>query len=90
MVNEHLEKFQEGHSIAEFMVIPQYRRKGIGRKVAVSVFEKYPGNWEVRPADGSEKAYLFWKAVIEEYTQQNFLYEDFVFLFTNNKNILPL
>ena len=83
MVNEHLERFQDGHSIAEFMVIPKYRRKGIGRKVAVSIFEKYPGNWEVRPAYGSEKAYLFRRNVIEGYMHQEFLYEDSIFLFTN-------
>ena len=83
MVNEYMQKFSEGHSIAEFMVIPKYRRRGVGKKAAVLCFEKYRGNWEARPSYGSEKAYLFWKNVIEKYTDGKCRFEDGIFLFQN-------
>ena len=83
MVNEYMQKFSEGHSIAEFMVIPKYRRRGAGKKAAVLCFEKYQGNWEVCPSYGSEKAYLFWKNVIEKYTDGECRFEEGIFLFQN-------
>ena len=61
MINTHMQKSGFGHSIAEFMVLPKFRRKGIGKSAAILCFEKYPGAWEVSPSYGSEQAYLFWK-----------------------------
>ena len=33
MINKYMQKFEDGHSIAEYLVIPKYRRKNIGKKV---------------------------------------------------------
>lgn len=82
MINTFMQKSSSGHSIAEFMVLPKFRRKKIGKKAAIMCFEKYPGNWEVSPSRGSEQAYLFWKHVIDEYTGKNNKYEDGIFLFS--------
>lgn len=68
MINTYMQKSGSGHSIAEFMVLPKFRRKKIGKKAVVMCFEKYSGAWEVSPAYGSEQAYLLWKNVIDEYT----------------------
>lgn len=83
MVNTYMQKYQDGHSIAEYLVIPKYRRNKIGKKVAFEIFDKYPGNWEVQPSYNSKKAYMFWKKVIEEYTNNNYKFEDEIFLFNN-------
>ena len=83
LVNEHVQKFENGHSIAEYLVIPKYRRNKIGKNVAFEIFNRFPGNWEVSPSYNSEKAYLFWKHVIEEYTKNNYKFEDGIFLFNN-------
>lgn len=83
MINEYMQKFEDGHSIAEYLVIPKYRRKKIGQKIAFEIFNKYPGNWEVKPAYNSQKAYLFWEKTIEEYTKNNYRYEEGIFLFNN-------
>ena len=72
-----------GHSIAEFMVLPKFRRNKIGKKAAFTCFDIYTGNWEVSPSYGSEQAYLFWKNVIDEYTEKSNQYEDGIFLFSN-------
>lgn len=85
MINKYMQKFEDGYSIAEYMVIPKYRRNKIGKKVAFEIFDKYPGNWEVKPSYNSKKAYLFWQKTIEEYTNNNCKFEDGMFLFNNGK-----
>ncbi|GFI17508.1 hypothetical protein IMSAGC009_02680 [Lachnospiraceae bacterium] len=81
MINTFMQKSSSGHSIAEFMILPKFRRKKIGKKAAVMCFEKYQGVWEVSPSYGSELAYLFWKSVIDDYTGTNNKYEDGIFSF---------
>ncbi len=81
MVNQYMQKSGEGHSIAEFMIIPKYRRLKIGKRVAKELFDMHKGNWEVKPAYGSSLAYSFWKNVIDEYTSNNNKFEDGIFIF---------
>lgn len=86
MVNTYLENKKEmaGHSIAEFMVIPKYRRNKIGKNVAIEVFNKFKGYWEVKPSMGCRTAYLFWRNVIKEYTESikcTFEFENGIFSF---------
>ena len=83
MVNTYVQIFDNEHSIAEYMVIPKYRRNKIGKRVAIELFNKYKGNWEVKPSFNSNKAYLFWKNVVEDYTHNNFKMKDGIFTFTN-------
>lgn len=81
MVNTFLQKAASGHSIAEFMVLPAYRRQGVGRTAARACFQMHPGTWEVSPSFGSEHAERFWKRIIEEYTGNSPRFEDGVFIF---------
>ena len=82
MINEYVQKCDKGHSIAEFMIIPKYRRKGIGRQVAEKCFDEYEGAWEVSPSQGSERAYKFWENVINNYTHNNYQFIDGIFVFS--------
>lgn len=81
MINQYLQKVKTGHSIAEFLVLPRFRRNGVGSEVAKRCFAMYPGNWEVGPADGSDSAYKFWKKVIDDVTKKNNQLEDGLFIF---------
>ena len=81
MVNQYMQKSKEGHSIAEFMIIPKYRRLKIGKRVAIDLFNMFKGNWEVEPSFGSKTAFTFWKNVIDEYTKNNNIFEDGIFIF---------
>ena len=83
MINTYMQKFEDGHSIAEFMIIPKYRRNHIGKQVAFNSFNMYKGNWEVSPSFGSELAYNFWKKVIDKYTDGKYKYENGIFFFSN-------
>jgi predicted acetyltransferase len=56
------------HSIAEFFVMRKYRRHGIGRQAASSIFDMFPGQWSVSQEAGNLPAQVFWRRVIAEYT----------------------
>ena len=83
MINTYMQKNDNGHSIAEFLVIPKYRRCKIGKRVAFECFNMYKGIWEVSPSYNSESAYLFWKKVIDEYTNGKNEFVDGLFIFKN-------
>lgn len=88
MVNENLIINKNGKSIAEFLILPSFRRKHIGKKVAYDIFEKYKGDWEVQPMENNPIAYSFWKNIINEYTNGNYKIvknPKEVFIFNNNK-----
>ena len=87
MVNENLKFNKDGKCIAEFLIMPRYRRNHIGKKVAYEIFEKFKDNWEVQPMENNPIAYSFWKNIISEYTNGNYItkndgIED-VFIFNN-------
>lgn len=83
MINQFMQKSKDGYSIAEFMIVPKYRRLKIGKRVAIELFDMHKGNWEVKPSYGSESAFSFWKSVIDEYTEKNNIFEDGIFVFQN-------
>ena len=47
MINTYLQKFKDGHSIAEFMVIPKYRRNKIGKSIAYQIFDMFPNTYHI-------------------------------------------
>ena len=83
MINTYMQKTSNGYSIAEFMVIPKYRKNKIGKATAFKCFDMYKGNWEISPSFGSEQAYYFWKKVIDEYTNNKNEFVDKIFMFNN-------
>ena len=67
MVRKHED---DRHSIAEFMVLPKYRRRGVGTQAAKACFALHGGLWEVKPVYGSESAYRFWWQTIHQVAQE--------------------
>jgi len=63
---------KNAHHINEFFVMKKYRRSGVGRFAAKAVFDKFKGKWEVCQMPNNLPARKFWKAVISEYTQNNY------------------
>ena len=59
-------------SIAEFFILKKYRRSGIGKLVAVEVFNLHKGYWEVYQKISNNPAQVFWNKVISEYTNGQF------------------
>jgi predicted acetyltransferase len=58
--------------IAEFYILPCYRRTGLGKRLAFAVFDRFPGPWQVRQIPTAEEAIAFWRATISEYTEGNY------------------
>lgn len=55
-------------SIAEFFIAKKYRRMGLGKLIAIDIFDRHKGQWEVYQIDSNKPAQFFWKKAIEEYT----------------------
>ncbi|MBI2743276.1 MAG: GNAT family N-acetyltransferase [Chlamydiales bacterium] len=58
--------------IAEFYILPCYRKRGLGRFLATHIFDLFPGPWQVRQIWGAEVAATFWRDVINVYTSGQF------------------
>ncbi|KKR71529.1 MAG: GCN5-related N-acetyltransferase [Candidatus Woesebacteria bacterium GW2011_GWA2_40_7] len=72
LVNQHCLVQDGGHNLAEFYVIPAFRKQGVGRTAAFQVFNLFCGNWELRELADNSRARVFWTNVLKDYTQNNF------------------
>ena len=68
LVNRHGVSGEDRWSIAEFFVLRKYRRQGIGAFAAASVFNLWPGKWEVSQSAAHPASTVFWRKVIGRYT----------------------
>ena len=59
-------------SMAEFYILKRYRKEGIGKAIALRIFELHKGHWEVFQKESNKPAQLFWNKVISDYTQGQF------------------
>lgn len=60
------------YSIAEFFVMKRYRGQGIGKKVAFHIFTLFPGLWEVAQLKTNTPAQVFWRKVINDFTNGDY------------------
>lgn len=84
MINSNMKLSNIGHSIAEFLIFPKYRRKHIGKKIALEILSIYRGIWEIEPISNNDTAYYFWENVVKTYTNNNFFFTDNIFVFNHN------
>jgi predicted acetyltransferase len=62
----------QGRWMDQFFVLKKYRRHGLGRHLAVAVFDALPGRWEVGQMPGNHAAQAFWRRVIAQYSGGRF------------------
>lgn len=90
LINENNKFNFQGKTIAEFLILPPYRRKHLGKEAAIKAFELYPGNWEVQPMENNPIAYSFWNNVISMYTKGHYITKNTgienIFIFNNEVN----
>ncbi|WMM23970.1 GNAT family N-acetyltransferase [Tissierella sp. MB52-C2] len=70
-----LSSAEKTNVISDFFIMRKYKRKGVGKKLAFSLFDQFPGTWEIKQTTGNKIAYQFWRKVISEYTGSNILQE---------------
>ncbi|MGD6896720.1 GNAT family N-acetyltransferase [Bacillus infantis] len=60
-------------SINEFFILKKYRREGLGKQVAKDIFGLHKGRWEIFQIEKNKPAQGFWRCVIDEYTNGEFM-----------------
>ncbi len=63
---------ENGHCIQEFFILRKFRRQGIGRRIAVALFEAFLGDWTIQQLAKNAPAVGFWRAVVRDYTEGEF------------------
>lgn len=61
------------YEISEFFVLNKYRRLGAGTYMAKEMFNKYKGDWEVRVLLKNKKAQDFWRNVVNEVSDGDYI-----------------
>ncbi len=61
--------------ISEYYIVPVMRRKNLGYLFAQAIFSTYPGQWQVRQIQGADQAVKFWRRLISQYTQNQYVEE---------------
>lgn len=74
MINSYCELTEDiDYSMAEFCVMPKYRRSGVGKKAVLDIFEALHGKWYLKMHPHNVGAARFWNNVIAEYTNNNYI-----------------
>ena len=56
------------YRMCEFFVLNRHRRRGVGRRAAHALFDRFRGLWEVTELPANLAAVSFWRRVIGEHT----------------------
>ena len=56
--------------VTEFFIVRGYRRRDVGKQVAHQLWQRWPGQWEVRVIDRNQPAQAFWAHAIGEFLRQ--------------------
>jgi len=62
-------------NIAEFFVLAKFQGKNVARQVAIEIWNKFAGNWEVSVIPKNIPALKFWRKIISSYTNHNYTEE---------------
>lgn len=56
------------YRMSEFFVLRRLRRRGIGRRAAYGLFDRFSGVWEISELPANTAAIAFWRHIISAYT----------------------
>ncbi len=70
MINSYVKFNDKGSSIAEFLILPSYRRNHIGQKAVFDILNMTKGYFEIEPIENSKEAFCFWENTIKKYTKE--------------------
>jgi len=59
--------------MSDFFIMRKFRRQGIGKAAAFSLFDQFRGAWEIRQTVTNTSAYEFWKRAIQSYKGNEFV-----------------
>jgi predicted acetyltransferase len=67
---------RDAMQIAEFYILPEYRRAGAGRSFARTLMRRYPGSWTMRQMAVNTGTVAFWRKVAMPYGFEESMYVD--------------
>ena len=59
------------YEIAEFYVLSEFRRKGLGMACATNIFRKHPGNWGIGFNKHNQASRKLWKKLVKKLAKGN-------------------
>lgn len=60
------------YEVAEFYVVPSFRKQAWGQKFAHAIWRAMPGKWEIKQIAGAEYAAEFWRKTIGAFPPTEF------------------
>lgn len=57
--------------VQEMFVLNKFKRKGIGSKAVIELFDNHKGNWKIKSLPLSKQAESFWVNIVKEHTNNN-------------------
>jgi len=76
LISKVSDKTEVSYAIGEFFVLRRFRKLGIGKKVALDIFNKFKGIWEVKQLIKNKPAIVFWEKVISSYNNKSYTIND--------------
>ena len=75
------------HTMAEFTILPAYRRRHLAVDAANAIMERHPGQWEIKYNEKNTAAKRLWNKVAAPYSPEVFHLndEETVLLFTKEE-----
>lgn len=68
-----IDKSMGQYEVADFYVLPYFRKNKVGKQLIFEIFTLFGGSWEIKQVNGADHAVKFWRDVITEYTNGNFM-----------------
>lgn len=68
LVNKWSPRAGADWSVAEFFILPPFRRRGLGERLARAVLERHRGTWHVAQMRSNREAIAFWRKVVDRFT----------------------
>lgn len=72
LINKKTKLLTGAHAFNEFFLLKRHRGKGIGKEVALQIFNQFPGEWEIREREKDTSLIHFWRNVIRTYVHNNY------------------
>lgn len=66
MMTKEKDETQSDHVLSHFFILRKFRRMGVGRKAATSLFKGTKGAWELYQLESNIPAQKFWDQITEE------------------------
>ncbi len=66
--NSRLHTTYDGHTCNALFVLRHVRRQGIGAAAAHTLFESFPGAWEISSHAANTPGCTFWRATVDRFT----------------------